>query len=171
MFDFKLTDTGDLDIGAEPKTNPLKISFVLSEYPAQRIKFMYMPMEPLFKKEAPLRIQFRYNDVYEAYEYFENNVEGIEEAVQAVRIAMRTEKNDTYDLQTGSELYKRLHKRTTKTDLAELQDYVQSIVDEFIPDTTVTAALVESEEANYFRYQSVQIKIKQPDKVLATFIV
>lgn len=171
MFDFKLTETGDLDVGAEPKTNSLKISFVLGAYPAQRIKFMYMPLEPLFRKEAPLRIQFRYNDVYEAYEHFENNVEGIEEAIQAIRIAMRTEKNDTYDLETGSNLYQKIHSRTNKAGLADIRTEIQGIVDKFLPGTTVSVGLIESEEAKYFRYQSLQVKISLPDKVLATFIV
>ena len=65
MFDFKLTKKGDLDLDYGSYGTPQKVSFVVGDYEAQRIKFMVTPLVAPNKKPAQQRILFKLADVPE----------------------------------------------------------------------------------------------------------
>jgi biotin synthase-like enzyme len=95
----------------------------------------------------------------------------LHEAIQAIRIALRTEKNNIRNLDVGSYAYQMHHSLyKKKNDLKKIQEYIQEVVNTILPEATVTVGYADDEAAGYFRHQAVKAHINYYGKPLDEFI-
>src|SRR5574344_960007 len=109
VFDFKLTDSGDLDESMALPISKFNLGFHLTNYALQRINF-FITVRPGDNniKTHQQRLSFKFT-VPEDYQYKQKNIEDTDEIIQAIRIALKTEIGDTYDYDIGSTLYQTKH--------------------------------------------------------------
>lgn len=165
-----MTKTGDIDCSYEKPLFTMKISFVAGAACAQRISFMLFSnrREPL--PTGQQRIYFRYDDILGGRELVPDNKYSFDEAIQAIKIKLRTEFGDTPNYDLGSDLYKKLHTiYKNESSLNSIKSIVTEVVTSFIPDATVELQYGKGDPNDYFEIQTVLVTIKYDDKVLAEF--
>lgn len=171
MFDFKLTKKGDLDLDYGSYGTPQKVSFVVGDYEAQRIKFMVTPLVAPNKKPAQQRISFKLADVPET-DFTSKNLQDDEELAQAIRLALRTELYDVYDSSIGTRLYQLRHKMVKSEDeLQGIADKIGMIVDDLLPGAKTELIAEENSDAGFFRYESYTIAVTYNGKKVADYIL
>ena len=172
MFDFQMTKKGDLELDYDESWNvPQKISFVVSDYEAQRIKFLVKPLVPPERKPAQQRISFRFANLPEP-RFALKTLQDTDELAQAIRIALRTETNDVYDGSVGTKLYQLRHKTIrSKEDLQAVADKIKVIVNDILPGADTALVDEEYSDAGYFRFESYTIEIWYGGKKIADYIL
>lgn len=171
MFDLKLTESGDIDVSTERPISSYKVSFSLVDIARQRISFIIAPPSVGLNKKAPLKISFKYIKSFDDYKVQDKPVDDLHEAIQAIRIMLRTEKNNVRNLDIGSHTYQMQHSLYRKeNDLEDIQGYIQEIVNTILPEATVTAKYADDEAAGYFRHQAVKVHIDYEGKTLDEFV-
>lgn len=165
MFDFKLTKKGDLDLDYGDDINSVqKVSFVVSDYEAQRIRFVTMPLAVQPKKPAEQRVSFKLADI-EDTSFVEKSIQDEDELMQAVYLALRTESGDVYDRNVGTVLYKLRHMVVRdEAELKQLAVRIASIVNKVVPGADIELLEEEYPDAGFFRYQSFVIRILLGDR-------
>lgn len=170
MIDIKMTDTGDIDCFYERPLFEMKISFTAGALCAQKISFMLSSTENTNHPSGLQKIYFRYDDLLGGREIISENQFDIEEAIQAIKIKLRTEFGDTPNYDLGSDLYKQLHTvYKSESSLNTIRSIISSVVSEFLPDATVTLQYGKGSTDDYFSIQTVAVTISYDDSVLAQF--
>lgn len=170
-FDLQLTESGDLQTRMENCLSSFKLSFTVSEFSSQRVSFMAEPSS-FPKKINGQRITFNYMDVGN-YKLQNESVDGIEEQVQALRITLRTELAETSNDEIGSTAYRLRHTIITNiSDLEQITELIQNIVDDYLYDVTASLTYQENDKAGNFRFQSITVKLvdNSTGKKLTEFI-
>lgn len=172
MFDFKLTERGDLDVEFGNELDaPQKVSFNVGAYEAQRIKFTVTPLKVPKKKSAEQRVSFRFVEMTPT-SFQESCLQDEDELAQSLMLALRTESGDVYNSDVGSKLYRLRHKTiTSKKDLKKIADAASVIVDEILPGATARVIDTEYPEAGFFRYESLLLEISYGGKKLIDYIL
>lgn len=159
MFDFKLTESGDLDDEEDLYYPNQKISFSVSKADVQRVKFIVTPLVAKARKCGEQNISFEFTERRPSG-FAGAKVQDEDEAVQALLLALKTEKNDTYMQDAGTELYKLRHRMVaTEQGFKRLQNDVERIVKEILPDAKVVLISKDYPASAYFRYETYIIEI------------
>lgn len=171
MYDIRLTEAGDLDLDFEKPVSSFKVKFSYVDYGRQRVSFIIAPPSMAQKKNAAQRVSFKFSNGIGDYKLQDKSMDTLEEAVQAIRVALRTENKDVHDLNIGSYAYQLHHQLyRKKADLEDTKLYIQKVVDTILPDTEVSVEYAADERAGYFKYQAVKVHIDYNGKKLDEFI-
>ena len=172
MYDLKLNESGDIEIGVEKPVSSYRVSFSLVKYARQRISYMIAPPSVgKKKKKTPVRVSFKYVKGLGDYKIQDKSINDLSESVQAIRIALRTEKNEIRNLNIGSHTYQLQHTLyKNDKDLEDIKAYIQEVVNTILPDAVVSVRYAEDEAAGYFRYQAVKVHIDYNGKTLDEFV-
>lgn len=167
MFDFKLTEKGDLAEEAIDQFPVQKITFSVSEHDVQRISFIVTPLVVKNAPQGEQEISFRFTNQNYA-DFTESSVQDEDELNQALLLALKTEANDTYDSDVGTGFYKLKHTMIkSDSDIVKLKDRASEIVRSMLPDATVEIVTKEYPDAGYFRYATCVVVIYDDDVKIA----
>ena len=174
MIDLEMTDNGDIAWSSVPSAGTFHLRFALAEYKTQHIHFFCMPtskMQKLTPKKGQ-RIRFCFVEPGEEFKVQSGLVQEQRENLQSLYIALRTELGDVNDSSVGSDFYKMSHAIIANTsDLSEIRDKADAVVQQFFPGTILEAAYIICPEAGNFKYQSVKFTIKDKDNEVITSFV
>lgn len=167
MFDFKLTKDGDIEEESGYSLPKQTISFSVSPYEVQRIKFLVSPKTIMAPLRGEQNISFRFNQPRDNG-FSDGITQDEDEDVQALLLHLKTEKNDTYAEDVGSAFYKLKHYMVASdTDLQKLSNAAAEIIQDYLPDATVKVVSADYPDAGYFRSESYIVEIYRDDTKVA----
>lgn len=172
MFDFSLTESGDLDIESKTSFAPFHVRFTAAKYKAQHVSFLCMPKPIIRAKKKGQHITFRYTKPLEEAQYIDIPVQDNAELFQAMNIEFRTELGDVLDETVGSDFYKHIHQVIkSEGDLEKLQAVASVIVKKYFPNATTELSYEIHEDAGNFKYQSIVCRIyDESEKLIGAYI-
>lgn len=160
MFDLSISDAGDLELDLYDPMPDFKLSFMISEYDAQRVSFLSIPQNRAKAKVADQKISFKFSPEIRSVQLRPQTVAYNDEAIQALIIELRTELMDTYNYDIGSELYKLRHTiYTSDNSLEDIRALITEAVQQYLPGAKVTIKYADDNAAGYFFCQAIKVTI------------
>lgn len=170
MYDLKLTDTGDIDMSFNTVISRFKLSFGISKYKSQCVSFIVSNSQSTPQKRG-ITVKFKTNNNDDSLSAFESNhVVDIQEAVQNIRLLLKTELGDTKIDGFGSELYKLKHSIMNDVNLEKIRSVIGDIVRNVFDDDTIDIVVERIDTDGYFYCQSVVVSIYKDAEKIETFI-
>ena len=167
MFDFTLTEAGDLEYENKAPFAPMHVTFTVAEYPSQHISFLSVPKPIIRPKKNGQHITFRFMPKIQESQLKDVPVQDTAEIVQAMNIEFRTELGDTLNEEIGSNFYRHIHDVVKgEEDMEKIRLAAQNIVNKYFKDAEVDASYEIHEDAGNFAFQAVVIRIYDSDEAL-----
>ena len=170
MFDFKLTQRGDISLVNNETISSFKLSFSLSKYKGQRISFL-MPQFDKIPKSYPQSVSFYIQEKPERI-MSELNLKDSKEKMQAARIELKTERKNIYNYDAGSTFFSLNHTIYKKEEsLVPIREKIQEIMSKYFPNCTVKVNFKTVPEG-YFWCQTLFAAVyDSEDKLIDSFEV
>lgn len=158
MIDFALTDKGDLILDEQPMLVKFRLDFRLAQLPGFKLKFFQAPYQDVVKNNH-FKITFDVKAHSDVAKYRAALAEDIEEAVQQVKIRLRTELTELPQRQTvGSQLRLMKHERLNNTlNLSRIRQMTIDAVSSIVANVEVVAKAEAG--IGHFYCQNVNIYI------------
>ncbi len=136
MFDFQLTQRGDILLISNETVSSFKLSFNISKYSGQKISFLTV-MQDKPKPKHQQSVSFYFQEPPKRI-MSDLNIRDDKEKMQAARIELKTELKNVYNYEAGSEFYALNHTiYKNKNSLEPLQDAIKEIMDKYFPNCTI----------------------------------
>ena len=172
MFDFELTEAGDLAYEEMELDGSFHLAFVLSKHKAQRISFLSIPRSTSTRKTGGQHISFKYSDEFAKYHIKPRILDDEKELQQALLFKFRTELGELNDPDVGSEFYKHIHDIIAgDKDLKKIREAAEEVASEYYPDAIVKVSYEIAKRAGNFAFQSVIVRLAdEDDKLISEFM-
>lgn len=169
MFDFAITEKGDLVFEDQPKTNKLKIDFAISNHQAIKINFFVSPVSQVIPVNNNFKISFKTKKAIAAAKHKVSAVEGKDYVAQQIAIKTKTEITDLANRkEIGSRLSTMRHCNiNSPSNLSKIQDIVYDSIKDILP----YAEIVAKNETGIgpFSYQNITVHIFNNNEKIYSF--